>query len=72
MVDRFWVPNIYGTNDSDNNSFSFFPVWRSQINGTANADDIFALAGNDIAYGYAGDDYIEGGDGNDSLYGGSG
>ena len=72
MVDRPWVPNIYGTNDSDNNSFSFFPIWRSQINGTANADDIFTLAGNDIAYGYGGDDHIEGGDGNDSLYGGSG
>lgn len=72
MIDRPLVPNIYGTNDSDNNSFSFFPIWRSQINGTANADDIFARAGNDIAYGYAGDDRIDGGDDNDSLYGGSG
>lgn len=72
MADRFWVPNIYGTNDSDNNSFSFFPIWRSQINGTANADDIFALRGNDIVYGYGGDDCIEGGSGNDSLYGGTG
>ncbi|HAG84115.1 MAG TPA: calcium-binding protein, partial [Cyanobacteria bacterium UBA12227] len=62
----------YGTNDSDNNSFSFFPIWRSQINGTANADDIFTLAGNDIAYGYGGDDYIEGYTGNDTLYGGTG
>lgn len=72
MADRPGVPNIYGTNDSDNNSFSFFPIWRSQINGTANADDIFALAGNDIAYGYGGDDYIDGGSGNDTLYGGTG
>lgn len=72
MTDRPSVPNIYGTNDSDNNSFSFFPIWRSQINGTANADDIFALAGNDIAYGNGGDDFIDGGSGNDTLYGGTG
>lgn len=38
MVDRPGVPNIYGTNDSDNNSFSFFPVWRSQINGTTDKE----------------------------------
>ena len=72
MADRPWVPNIFGTNNSDNNSFSFFPIWRSQINGTANADDIFALRGNDIVYGYGGDDYIDGGSGNDSLYAGTG
>ncbi|GAB4201770.1 MAG: calcium-binding protein [Coleofasciculaceae cyanobacterium] len=72
MADRPWAPNIFGTNDSDNNSFSFFPIWRSQINGTTDADDIFALAGNDIAYGYGGDDFIDGGSGNDTLYGGTG
>ena len=42
------------------------------LDGTAEADVIFALAGNDAAYGNAGDDMVHGEDGNDYLYGGTG
>lgn len=70
---------ITGTNDSDNNSFSFFPVWRAQINGTPRDDTINGLNGDDLIYGRDGNDNIHGdrdsdriyGEaGNDSLYGG--
>lgn len=75
MADRFWVPNIYGTDYSDNDSFDFadfFNPWHPKIQGTNNDNDIFARKGNDIVYGYGGDDYIDGGSGNDTLYGGTG
>lgn len=75
MADRAWVPNIYGSDYSDNDSFDFadfFSPWHSKIKGTDSDNDIFAKKGNDIVYAYGGNDYIDGGSGNDQLYGGTG
>ena len=42
------------------------------LNGTAQADSIFADNGNDTINGGAGDDYIDGGNGSDLISGGAG
>jgi Ca2+-binding RTX toxin-like protein len=63
---------ITGTNDSDNNSFSIFPVWRSQLNGTSAGDTIHGLRGDDLIYGRAGNDILHGDQDSDRLYGESG
>ncbi|MBW4510657.1 MAG: hypothetical protein KME64_29700 [Scytonematopsis contorta HA4267-MV1] len=42
MVDRPGVPNIDGSNYSDNDSFDFadfWSPWHSKIRGTVNDDD---------------------------------
>ncbi|WP_197714612.1 calcium-binding protein [Nitrosomonas supralitoralis] len=72
------MANIYGTNSSDNNTFSiigswpFFMIYNPQINGTETADSIYGLNGNDIIYGNGGNDYLDGGLGIDTMYGGKG
>lgn len=73
---------IYGTGFNDNNTFQIIPTpglpnppqirYFPQIDGTAFADQIYALSGDDIANGAGGDDFISGGSGNDSLSGDSG
>ncbi|GEM_PF-4409817 len=59
---------IEGSNDSDNNSFTF-PFWRGQLTGTADHDIIYGRAGHDLLYGRAGDDTLHGDEGPDRLYG---
>jgi Ca2+-binding RTX toxin-like protein len=73
---------IYGTGFNDNNTFQIIPTpglsnppqirYFPQIDGTAFADEIYALNGNDIVNGAGGDDSIFGGAGDDSLSGDSG
>lgn len=69
LFDPVFADTIIGTNDSDNNSFSFFPVWRSQLTGTSRNDRIIGLAGDDLLYGQNGDDVLIGGSGRDRLFG---
>jgi serralysin len=72
MVDRPGVPNIVGSNYSDNDSFDFadfWSPWHSKIRGTVNDDDIFARGGNDVVEGGNGNDWLHGEDGDDTLYG---
>lgn len=73
MAGRDFIPDIVGTNDSDNNSWVFWPfIYRSQINGNDSDNDILALAGNDIVYGLGGQDWIDAGSGHDQVFGGFG
>ena len=43
-----------------------------ELEGTANADQIYGLGGNDILIGYGGNDTLEGGAGADQLFGSDG
>ena len=63
---------VVGTADDDNNSFSTFPIWRGQLDGTARDDDIIGLDGHDILFGGSGNDRLSGGPGRDKLHGESG
>lgn len=63
---------VVGTVDSDNNSFSFFPVWRGQLEGGSGDDDIIGLDGHDILIGGNGNDRLNGGPGRDKLHGDAG
>ena len=55
---------IIGTNGDDKEPF--------ELKGTALADKIFGLGGNDTLVGYLGDDILEGGAGGDELFGSDG
>lgn len=63
---------IVGTEDDDDNSFNSFLIWRSQLDGTAERDEIHGKQGDDLLFGYGGDDHLEGGPGADELRGGTG
>lgn len=67
-----YADSIEGTEDSDNNSFSFFPVWRGQLKGTPRDDTVRGYAGHDILFGKGADDRLFGGRGRDKLYGDDG
>ncbi len=66
---------INGTNGNNNQVNGggilgiLFPDAFRGLLGTAGADQINALGGNDYAYGFGGNDTIEGGTGDDYLYG---
>ena len=65
---------INGTNFNDNNTAQFNPFpflqFFPQLDGTAFADTINGLNGDDLLFGYGGIDILNGDNGNDQLFGG--
>lgn len=62
-----------GSPFNDNNTVNGDPaIFRPELVGTAEADNIFGFAGDDILKGLDGDDALFGGDNNDTLIGGKG
>ncbi|MEB3357344.1 MAG: calcium-binding protein [Synechococcales bacterium] len=60
------MATIFGTNFNDNG------IVRPVLNGTALADSIYGLDGNDVLFGFGGNDLMDGGLGADAMTGGSG